>query len=88
MKDEIHGLPIEDFVGLRPKMYSLLYHEEGKEVEKKTAKGVAKHVTKRDIRHVHYRDCLCQKKLTLNNTKQIRKGYWPETRGYVIQSVR
>ncbi|KAK3733350.1 hypothetical protein QZH41_003614 [Actinostola sp. cb2023] len=39
MKDETHGLPIEEFVGLRPKMYSLLYHEEGREVEKKTAKG-------------------------------------------------
>ncbi|KAK3718086.1 hypothetical protein QZH41_015140, partial [Actinostola sp. cb2023] len=38
MKDETHGLPIEEFVGLRPKMYSLLYHEEGREVEKKTAK--------------------------------------------------
>ncbi|KAK3735533.1 hypothetical protein QZH41_005010 [Actinostola sp. cb2023] len=62
MKDETHGLPIEEFVGLRPKMYSLLYHEEGREVEKKTAKGVAKHVTTHRIRHTHYRDCLFEKK--------------------------
>ncbi|KAK3738643.1 hypothetical protein QZH41_001793, partial [Actinostola sp. cb2023] len=44
MKDETHGLPIEEFVGLRPKMYSLLYHEEGREVEKKTAKEWASNI--------------------------------------------
>jgi hypothetical protein len=65
MKDETHGLPIKDFVGLRPNMYSLQYREEGREVEKKTAKGMAKHVTKRNIRHAHYRDCLFQKKRTI-----------------------
>ncbi|KAK3754327.1 hypothetical protein QZH41_017838 [Actinostola sp. cb2023] len=72
MKDETHGLPIEELVGLRPKMYSLLYHEEGREVEKKTAKGVAKHVTKHRIRHTHYRDCLFEKKRTMANMTQIR----------------
>ena len=64
MKDETHGIPITEFVGLRPKMYSLLYAEDGREVEKKTAKGIAKHVTKKSIRHAHYRDCL-RKKRTL-----------------------
>ncbi|KAK3755479.1 hypothetical protein QZH41_017633 [Actinostola sp. cb2023] len=62
MKDETHGLPIEEFVGLRPKMYSLLFTENNKPIEKKTAKGVAKHVTKHRIRHAHYRDCLFEKK--------------------------
>ncbi|KAK3731226.1 hypothetical protein QZH41_004694 [Actinostola sp. cb2023] len=62
MKDETHGLPIEEFVGLRPKMYSLLFTENNKPIEKKTAKGVAKHVTKHRIRHAHYRDCLCLRK--------------------------
>ena len=72
MKDETHGIPIEEFVGLRPKMYSLQYHENGCEVEKKTAKGISKNVTKRDIRHSHYRDCLFSKKRTINNMKQLR----------------
>jgi len=54
MKDETHGVPIVEFVGLRPKMYSLKYEENGKSIEKKTAKGIAKNVTKRSIRHAHY----------------------------------
>ena len=44
-KDEVHGTPVQEFVGLRPKMYSLLYNENGKTVEKKVAKGIAKNVT-------------------------------------------
>ncbi|KAK3754326.1 hypothetical protein QZH41_017837, partial [Actinostola sp. cb2023] len=72
MKDEIHGLPIEEFVGLSPKMYSLLFTENNKPIEKKTAKGVAKHVTKHRIRHAHYRDCLFEKKRTMANMKQLR----------------
>ena len=42
MKDETHGIPIQEFVGLRPKMYSILYTENDKLVEKKTAKGIKK----------------------------------------------
>lgn len=38
MKDECGVKPIEEFIGLRPKMYSLLYDG----MEKKTAKGVKK----------------------------------------------
>ena len=72
MKDETQGIPVEEFVGLRPKMYSLLYHQDGREVEKKTAKGVAKIVTKRDIRHSHYKECLFNRKRTINNMWQLR----------------
>ena len=38
MKDETAGVPIEEFVGLRPKMYSLLY---GGGKEKRTAKDIS-----------------------------------------------
>ena len=38
IKDETAGVPIEEFVGLRPKMYSLLYG--GK--EKRTAKSITR----------------------------------------------
>ena len=47
MKDGMKGHPIKGFVGLRPKMYSVL---EGYSTEKKTAKGINKSVT-RKIRH-------------------------------------
>ncbi|CAB4020348.1 Hypothetical predicted protein, partial [Paramuricea clavata] len=40
MKDETHGIPIQEFIGLRPKMYSMPYIETNKLVEKKTAKGI------------------------------------------------
>ena len=72
MKDELYGIPIEEFVGLRPKMYSLLYTEHDKAVEKKTAKGIAKHVTKKKIKHEHYKDCLFNRKLQMASMKQLR----------------
>ena len=72
MKDETHGVPIEEFVGLRPKMYSLLYTEHSKTVEKKVAKGIAKNVTKREIRHEHYKECLFNRKQQMASMHQIR----------------
>ena len=63
MKDETHGLPIEEFVGLRPKMYSILFTEDSKPVKKKTAKGVSKNVTKRKIRLQDYKTCLIEKRV-------------------------
>jgi hypothetical protein len=61
IKDETHGFPIQEFVGLRPKMYSIHYTENNKQVEKKTAKGIKKSVRKRKLRHAGYRECLFEK---------------------------
>ena len=72
MKDETHGVPIQEFIGLRPKMYSILYTENDKLVEKKTAKGIKKSVTKRKLRHANYKDCLFEKRQTMANMNQIR----------------
>ena len=72
MKDETHGIPIQEFVGLRPKMYSILYTENDKLVEKKTAKGIKKSVTKRKIRHASYKECLFEKRQTVASMNQIR----------------
>lgn len=59
MKNETHGMiPIEEFIGLRPKMHSILYIENNKPIEKKTAKGVSKNVTKREIRQQDHQSCL------------------------------
>ena len=39
IKDETNGHPIKEFVGLRPKMYSMMLDDD---TEKKTAKGISK----------------------------------------------
>ena len=73
MKDETHSLPIFEFIGLRPKMYSLLFNNQKNQiVEKKTEKGIAKNVTEREIRHGHYKDCLFNRKQQMASMQQIR----------------
>jgi hypothetical protein len=53
-KCETEGKVIEEFIGLRPKMYSLKL----KASEKLTCKGVKKHKIKNELRHQHYKECL------------------------------
>ena len=43
-------------MGLRAKMYSMVVKKDGEDEEKKTAKGIKKSVTKRDIRHEDYKN--------------------------------
>ncbi|XP_065668188.1 uncharacterized protein LOC136088409 [Hydra vulgaris] len=62
-KDETGGAQIEEFVGLRSKLYSYKVH--GK--DNKKCKGVKKNVVKKYITHEDYKDCL------LNKREQIRK---------------
>ena len=77
MKDETAGVPIVEFVGLRSKMYSIIYA--GK--EKKTAKGVKKVVVKKDIRH---RDYL----RTLQNCSQMHhKMVLFRTKKHVVKTI-
>ena len=68
MKDECAGVPPSEFIGLRSKMYSLLY--DGK--EKKTAKGVKKSVVKNDITHQDYKSTLFGKTMQNHTMMQIR----------------
>ena len=56
-KDETVGQPIIEFVGLRPKMYSFLVEEKGKQVEKHRAKGINRPASQ-SLRHQHYKDQL------------------------------
>ena len=54
LKDECCGVPIEEFCGLRPKMYSYTYGKRNK----KTAKGVKKTVIENEIHHNMYLEAL------------------------------
>ena len=59
MKDECAGRLIAEYVGLRPKMYSIL-EADGRNIKK--AKGVKKSVVRRNIYHDQYRETLLDKK--------------------------
>ena len=58
MTDECAGRPIAEYIGLRPKMYSIL---EANGDNTKKAKGVKKYVVKKHIRHKQYREALFEK---------------------------
>ena len=63
-KDEAGGKIIEEFVGLRSKLY---YYKMFKEKEEKKCKGIGKAVIKKRITHDDYKDCL------FSGNKQMRK---------------
>lgn len=67
----VSGIPIKEFVGLRPKMYSLVYEEKGNLKEKKTAKGVKTSAIRTQLRHSHYKHCLFNNDWTINSMKII-----------------
>ena len=58
LKDECAGRAIAEYVGLRPKMYSIL---EAGGINTKKAKGVKKNVVKKHIRHEQYKEALFEK---------------------------
>ena len=64
MKDEAGGKIIEEFVGLRSKLYSYKMFE-GK--EEKKCKGIKKVVVKKQISFEDYKECL------FSRTPQMRK---------------
>ena len=77
MKDEAGGRIIEEFVGLRAKLYSYKMFE-GK--EEKKCKGIKRSVVKKDISHEDYRYCLFSEK------PQMRKMNVIRSRGHEIFS--
>ena len=68
-KDEAAGKIIEEFVGLRAKLY-LFKMLEGKEIKK--CKGVKKLVVKKSITHEDYKNCLFTGKEQLRKMNVIR----------------
>jgi hypothetical protein len=70
MKDECAGVPVAEFVGLRPKIYSIL-KSDSKELKK--AKGVKKNVVKQQIRHQQYKESLFEKKVFHHEMNSLRR---------------
>ena len=68
-KDEVNGDIIDEFVGLRAKLYSYKMFE-GKESKK--CKGVKKSVVKKSITHEDYKKCLLTGKEQLRRQNIIR----------------
>lgn len=71
-KDEMNGSPIVEFVGLRPKMYSIM--QKGNVETKKTAKGISTSVKKK-MKHETYLNCLRDETSTVEEMYQIRSDH-------------
>jgi len=67
-KDETNSVPIEEFVGLRTKMYSLKYDKH----EKRVAKGISTSVIKEDLTHKMFKETLFNTIEKLNTMIQFR----------------
>ena len=68
MKDELNGLIMKKFVGLRAKTYSVSYRSH----EMKKAKGVKKCVVKNNITHDNYKECLLESINFMHTMKTTR----------------
>lgn len=72
---------LKNFLAYEPtEVNSLLYSENNKMVEKKMAKGIAKHVTKQEIRHKH---CFFHQEQQMatrkHQTRQVRlESHWQQ----------
>ena len=61
-KDETAGQTLEEMILLRPKMYSMKYKDSDTSI--KRAKGISKHIVKKQIKHDMYREAFEEKKTT------------------------
>jgi hypothetical protein len=73
------GIPMKEFIGLRPKMYSLKYdfkkknQPSVKEITKMTAKGITKTAREKQLSHEHFRKCLFENQRTTHDMKVIKR---------------
>ena len=66
MKDELNGIKMEEFIGLKAKMYFVLYDN----IEMKKAKGVKNN--EQHIRHADYRDCIYNYRKLTHSMNMVR----------------
>ena len=82
-KDEVKGKVIDEFVGLRAKLYTVKMFE-GEETKK--CKGVKKSVVKKSITHEDYKKCLFMGKEQLREMNVIR-SYKHEVYTEVVNKI-
>ena len=68
MKDELAGQVMDEFVGLRPKMYSVKHGG----VEKKRAKGIKKSTVRDVLKHDAYVDVVFNEHVTQATMRRIQ----------------
>lgn len=78
-KDELNSVQGIDFVGLRPKVYSLLAHDKSC---KKTLKGVQRGYVKKHVNHDRYKACL------FNETLSKATFYVIRSENHVLRTAR
>ena len=66
-KDELKGMQMTEFIGLRPKLYSY----DGEKCGKR-AKGVKKAVLRKTINHDEYRNCLLHQQVVSRDMMSLR----------------
>ena len=77
-KDEMHSLPIKEWIGLNPKVYSIIHCHRNKDTNKdewknkKTLKGVSKAVVKNNIQHKDYVDVISTDSVAVRDVVSIR----------------
>ena len=74
-KDELHGAAMKKFVCLRPKLYSYAYEENGRVVEKNTAKGVKTRVKNTKLTFADYEQSLRALDVTVVSMNTIRSDH-------------
>ena len=68
MKDELAGDVIEEFVALKPKMYSVITNN----CNIRRAKGVSKHIIQKVLNHEKYKSCLFTEQQYFNTMTYIQ----------------
>jgi hypothetical protein len=77
LKDESGGEIIEEFIGLKSKLYSIKYYNG--ETESK-CKGLQKNVLKKFIKHENYKNVLFEDNILISETRRIKsKNFQLET---------
>ena len=70
-KDEMSGKIIEEYVGLRSKMYSIKWPEGNV----RTCKGISKSVNKVVLRHEMYKECLMNVELRTGKCQELAVNF-------------
>lgn len=83
-KDELGGVPMEECVFLRPKLYSMSYAKK----QKNTAKGIARVIIKNKLHHEDYKSALFEETMAYHAANTIRcDGHQLRTQRIVKQSL-